>query len=174
MAGRTDTASRQTQEGLDMTNLRIDPPTWEWMLSQSKENKKTGCIEWQSGKSAGYGRVNLNNSDDGAHRISYELNVGKIPKGLCVCHHCDNPSCINPDHLWLGTHADNVADMVNKGRGRSPIGENNGRATLTNEQVLQIRCLRDQGASNKELVKKFNSIPQIIERITNRRTWRHI
>ncbi|MGI9293449.1 MAG: HNH endonuclease signature motif containing protein [Pseudomonadales bacterium] len=92
------------------------PVTWEWMLSVSKENEETCCIEWQRGTSEGYGTVTYKDKQDRAHRVSYMLNVDRIPKGKFVLHHCDNPLCINPKHLFIGTQRDNVHDMILKGR----------------------------------------------------------
>lgn len=75
------------------------------------------CWEWIAAQKDGYGRFG---SSGYAHRYSYELHKGKIPQGLFVCHHCDNPSCVNPDHLFLGTNEDNVRDMFQKNRNSPP------------------------------------------------------
>jgi len=81
-----------------------------------------GCWPWVAGKSGcGYGTLGVNWTDQYVHRLSYEMNFGPIPDGMCVCHHCDNPPCVNPLHLFLGTVGDNVRDMVQKGRWRRPI-----------------------------------------------------
>lgn len=85
----------------------------------SKRKTKKGCILWKGCLSpAGYGRMRwLDKKNHLAHRISYELNFGAFDKRLCVLHKCDTPACINPDHLWLGTLAENTKDMHKKGRG---------------------------------------------------------
>ena len=89
------------------------------LLSKYKVNESTDCWEWQCGKNnIGYGMIRDDKKMRTAHRVSYELhNNTIIPVDMCVCHTCDNPTCINPDHLWLGTRHQNMADMRQKGRG---------------------------------------------------------
>ena len=91
------------------------------LLNLTKE-QDNGCWEYQGGKNnLGYGLIRDGNKMRSAHRVSYEEhNNQKIPKYLCVCHTCDNPKCVNPDHLWLGTRQDNTDDMIKKGRQRPP------------------------------------------------------
>lgn len=112
-----------------------------------------GCWEWQAGRSPrGYGKVCVANKHWRAHRLAWTLTYGEIPAGLVVMHRCDNPPCVRPDHLQLGTCADNNRDKVAKGRDsrgdahyarREPWrllrGEQHGRAKLTEEQVRFIR-----------------------------------
>lgn len=107
------------------------------------------CWEWTAyQETTGYGQIQIgrhgNKKATRAHRVSWELHNGPIPAGLHICHHCDNPPCVNPAHLFIGTHQDNMDDMLAKGRDSKPPrnnvrGEKNGHANFTNEQVREMR-----------------------------------
>jgi hypothetical protein len=87
------------------------------LMRKIKINQDTDCWEWQGGKNnVGYGMIRDEHGMRTTHRVSYELHKGNIPHGMCVCHTCDNPKCVNPDHLWLGTKKENAQDMISKGR----------------------------------------------------------
>ena len=118
----------------------------------NKVDKTYGCWNWIAHKNpAGYGRITVNRKDYTAHRMSWILHKGAIPGGLFVCHHCDNPACCNPNHLFIGTNRDNRRDSVKKGRQHKPKysdlyvatgklqrGEDNPAAVLTEEKVREI------------------------------------
>ncbi len=122
----------------------------------------------------GYGQFRAKGKMAKAHRFSYELFKGKIPKGLFCLHSCDVPSCVNPAHLWLGSDADNVRDMILKGRGRAARGSAQGSAKLTEKQVLEIRHLLAKGLSTPELGRQFGVDRNTIWLIGQRKTWRHV
>lgn len=139
---------------------------------ESMVDKCGGCWNWKGHKSLfGYGQIKINGSQQMAHRVTYELYVGRIPKGLCVLHKCDNPSCCNPDHLFLGTMKDNVIDCMKKGRRSNRKGENNNNAKLTEIQVKEIRRKHESGARGVELAREYNVSKQTISSVVCRIAW---
>lgn len=144
-------------------------------------NKTNDCWLWTGAtRHFGYGVINMgghNGHAERAHRLSWIMHNGEIPKDLCVCHKCDNPSCVNPNHLFLGTRADNNHDMQKKGRCdtvKRPKGEQSGNAKLKTEQVLQIRDRYSNGETLSALAKEYPVSVQTIFRIVNRTIWKHI
>lgn len=143
----------------------------------NKVDKSGDCWEWTASKlPKGYGQFWYGGQRYGAHRFAYLLKVGHIPEGMCVCHTCDNTSCVNPDHLWLGTVADNLRDMRDKGRGVKPPtfkGEAHVSARLTKDQVKVIK--RNIGyVSQKVLAEMFDVHPSAISSIKLGRSWAHV
>jgi hypothetical protein len=125
----------------------------------------------------GYGQIRVKNKIEGAHRVSYEVYVGNIPSGLHVLHKCDTPTCVNPSHLFLGTHKDNMLDRKKKGRGNPSCGENSYASKLTEEQVNLIRKIYICGNpkyGQRALSRKFNVSYTLINGIVNRKRWKHV
>ena len=134
-----------------------------------------GCIEYSGQKNwAGYSRIYVKGKQITAHRFSYQINIGEIPQGMCVCHTCDNRSCVNPMHLFLGTSKENTQDMMKKGRKSSNVGERNPCSIFTDEQIKFIRQKRLDGISRKEIAKQFNCSIHTVINIDLKRSWRHI
>ena len=102
-----------------------------------------------------------------AHRVSWILEHGEIPAGMCVCHHCDNPRCVRPDHLFLGTHAANMRDMAKKGRASRGMGCPHTK--LTEEQVYEIR--EASKGHLGQLARKFGVTPGTVYQVRRRRSW---
>ena len=132
----------------------------------NKVNKTDSCWEWMSSiNNKGYGTFWYQGRPVYAHRLAYELTVDKIPNNLCACHHCDNPKCVNPDHLFLGTHKDNIQDASNKGRLR------NRYSKLSEFDILEIRNLLASGVSQRMVAKQYSVGVMTINHIVHKRTW---
>lgn len=130
------------------------------------------CWEWTGARcSFGYGSFRVGDKIDGAHRVAYELDVGPIPKGLWVCHTCDNPPCVNPKHLFLGTRADNHGDMCAKNRQTKPKGETNAAHKLTDDEV---RFIRKTALGPTALAEMFGVHRSTIHNVRSRQTWSHL
>jgi hypothetical protein len=136
-----------------------------------------GCWEWQGSRfENGYGRIHVRGKRIGTHRYAWECQRGAIPAGMLVLHRCDNPRCVNPDHLFLGTHADNMQDMVRKGRnagGGGLAGEANSCARLTDDQVREIRqhyvnAKRRYGLGT-QLARRYGVSPALISSVVRGR-----
>jgi hypothetical protein len=169
-----------------------------------KVNKSVGpraCWNWTGtvNPKTGYGEISGGERGSGreiASRLSWQLHYGPIPDGLCVLHHCDNRLCVNPVHLFLGTRADNVHDMIQKGRnadhvrpGYHPKGDRNGArvhpermsrgerhhsAKLTEARVRAIRAAYAGGVCQAILSREYGVTPTCVYNIVHRKTWRHI
>lgn len=143
----------------------------------SKTIKNGDCIEWIGLKDKdGYGKIKINKKNLRVHRVIYEDKFGKIKNNFLVCHTCDNPSCVNINHLFLGTVKDNTQDMLEKGRGfvQKQFGENNNQAKLTKSKVIRILEYADIGIKQKEIASMFNISPVTVSNIIKNKSWKHI
>lgn len=135
---------------------------------------ETGCWIW-TGSVVG-GRYGQTTMGDGkpmkAHRVSYLTYVGEIPDGMMVCHKCDNPRCINPEHLFLGSALDNQRDSVVKGR--NARGSRQGNSKLTESDVASIRLMIEDGKSDAEISAAYHVVPANIWHIRTGRAWKHV
>lgn len=134
--------------------------------------KTDSCWLWTGRVSVGgYGKTYLGGKIIPAHRFSWTLANGPIPDGMFVCHKCDNPPCVRPDHLFLGTNADNMADCAAKGR--IARGEKNGAAKLTSSQVQEIREMARLGLKHKDIAERFAIHASYVWMIVSGRWRRH-
>jgi Mor family transcriptional regulator len=145
---------------------------------QTMPHMTTACWEWIGyiDLDQGYGIFCIpgNKRPVRAHRFSYEIANSKITNDLCVCHQCDNRRCVNPSHLWLGTNADNMADMISKGRAKGAPGIKNANSKFADKDVIQMRSEWSNGATVRDLSIKYNSLDQEIWKICTGRTWKHL
>jgi hypothetical protein len=138
----------------------------------SMPEPNSGCTLWlASTDTRGYGRLEWNGKQRPAHRLAWEVVHGPVPDGLHVCHKCDVPSCVNPDHLFLGTNAENMADMKRKGRGRAPRGAENPSAKLTEEAV---RAIRIDSRPATHIAKDYGVSNVLVGHIKKRKAWKHV
>lgn len=140
--------------------------------------KNNGCWIWQAGirkadKKYRYGQFSLNGYPEWAHRASWILHYGLIPKGLLVCHTCDVSLCVNPDHLFLGTQSDNMQDMLQKERD-AVVGEKNHASKLTRETVLLARKWYKEGKMYSAIAKVLQVNRQTVNDAINLKTWRAV
>lgn len=137
--------------------------------------KTSSCWIWTGVKDIdGYGLAKFYFSrEKRAHRLSYEIHFGTIPRGMHVLHKCDNPSCVSPEHIFLGTNIDNIRDMVKKGRNAKGFTNGRGMAKLTNEDIISIRDLLKE-KTQKEVAAIFGMSYSCINGIKTGRSWRHL
>lgn len=136
--------------------------------------KSPGCWEWTGAKSEGYGAFGINYEMYRAHRVSYEIRFGKLVNDLVVCHKCDNPACVRPGHLFLGTHQDNILDCINKGRRDTPSGERHHFSTFSSDEVLLMRDLRHHGVPVPILSGFFDAPSSTIRKVLLGISWKHL
>lgn len=159
-----------------MLGLPMDKPRRSGDLRArfwERVKKTETCWLWTGMKNEkGYGEIRIKYRTVFAHRLSFALHFGETPEGLCVLHRCDQPSCVRPDHLFLGTRKQNRADCLSKNRHSK--GENSGVSKLTSQQILEIRALRLKNVRIVEIAKKFGIGNSQVSRIAKRTTWTHL
>lgn len=141
---------------------------------------QNGCIIWKGTTEAGgYGQIGRGRRGSGmvrAHRLAWEFANGPIPDGLCVLHKCDVRRCVNPEHLFLGTKKDNAQDMLRKGRARHVphLGEDNGTAKLTEQDVQKVRKRHGNGETHVAIAASLGVRPTAIWSIVHGKSWKHV
>ena len=158
-------------------------PLQDRFLAKVKK-EDCGCWSWTGFVgTSGYGEMGINGKKVRAHRVAYELYVGPIEelpdadyRGTCVMHKCDNRTCVNPDHLVLGTHADNMADKMVKGRfvSRPLLGEKHQNAKLKADDIYLIRSLNYVGAGLQQIAELFGVSRGTVHKVLIGNTWAHV
>jgi len=141
------------------------------LSAKTEPELNSGCLLWTGANDRGYGTIYIGKKRRRAHRLSYELANGPVPYGLHVLHRCDVPACINPAHLFVGTQADNMADMKAKGRSSKNYGERANKAKLTEAEVHQIVEMIDAGHRHRVISLAFGVSKSAITNIGSGATW---
>ncbi|MGH8235418.1 MAG: HNH endonuclease [Steroidobacteraceae bacterium] len=137
----------------------------------------TRCYVWQRARDKdGYGKFWLCGKLVRANRYAYERAAGPLACGMQACHTCDNPPCVNPEHLFAGTNSDNVKDAIRKGRAAAPVfhGAEHGMAILDTAQVLSIRAKLAAGTRQCDVAREFSISEPLVYRIKKRIIWKHV
>lgn len=157
-----------------MTKVSKRPRSYGEFLDQVPVLAANECWPWNGPRfEKGYGKYDYDGKQHRAHRVAYELFRGPIPHGKLVCHSCDNPPCVNPLHLWVGTQSDNLQDCHGKGR-RNVAGEHNGSARLTGPLVAKIReryMPRHPVNGCNALAREYGVSPCTISQTVNHLRW---
>lgn len=155
----------------------------EQRLHDAIKINNNGCWEWVKNRNKdGYGGLRYKSKTWMAHRLSYTFYKGPIPEGMLVCHKCDNPPCINPDHLFIGNNSDNMMDAYRKGRWKGVLGyrkktckgENHWYSKFKPEIILEIRKLFKSGLRIIDICNKYNMNHATVSDICKRRSWKHL
>lgn len=151
-------------------DVRALPLTQERIEAKVTRIPEAGCWVWMGTTTAGgYGQLLSGNKKHYAHRVSYEAFIGPIPNGMMVCHACDNPCCVNPSHLFLGTAKQNSEDMVSKNR--STFGEKNPMSKLNASQVADIRRLVAEGKTQQYVADLYAVSRRLVGMIARAKRW---
>lgn len=141
----------------------------------SKKDEETGCIEWIGSHDVdGYGQTEYKGKNYRTHRLAYKIYIGSIPKGKIVCHHCDNPSCINTDHLYVGTYKDNAHDRMKRGRSNIKTGEESSASKLTRARAIELIQRRKNGERSETLAEDYGITIWTVNDIMKGKSWKNI
>ena len=149
----------------------INRDQYIWSLIEKNDN---GCWIWNGIIKNQYPYISINHKDIAVHRYMYELHKGKIPKNHNVCHSCDVPKCVNPEHLWVGTQIQNIQDMINKKRDYKIRGEKHHKAKVSLDQVIQIKKLLNKNMPMTKIQKELNISYKTIQHIKHGTSWSHV
>ena len=151
-------------------------PLFDRLMRRVEFDTVGGCWLWSGATigGAGYGNLPIDGKATAASRASWMIFRGTIPAGMIVCHKCDIRLCCNPDHLFLGSHCENMADMVRKGRSGALRGEASGKARLTELQVVTIKRLLASGQSQRAIARTFGVSAGTVQAIADGKSWRHV
>jgi len=165
-----------------MIPVPYDSISLEEIYKRCESDPKTGCINWAAAKTKNrYGQISIDGMVYYVHRVSLAIKTQSDLVGMFACHICDNPSCVNPDHLFVGSHGDNMRDMFSKKGSEilkpawdSVRGEKNKKAKFTADVAKEIRDRYDAGERPTALAREFGVLPTCVCNIGKRRNWKHI
>ncbi len=161
----------------DWNKILVDNVLIDKFWKNVDKKSDNECWMWIGNRSARYGKMGYKYKIYRPHRFSYMIHnkLDTIPEGMCVCHKCDHPFCVNPDHLFLGTQLENIEDKVKKNRCQHMNGETNGNAKLKDDDIIQIRELYADGMfSQKQLSDKFGVTSPMIGFIVRGENWKEV
>jgi len=149
-------------------------PLEDRFLEKVEPELNTGCLLWGGVTNhKGYGLITIRKGyARSTHRVAWEMENGPIPGGLFVCHKCDTPACVNPNHLFLGTNRDNIVDMYRKGR--APVGADRRKPTntkLSEREVQEIRRIYSSGVGYRPIARQYGVAHSLISRIVKGKAW---
>ncbi len=158
----------------DDTSNRFDTTIARRFYSKVEAPSLFECWIWKGSVRTHYGEILFRGHKESAHRVAWILQNGEIPDGMCVLHRCDNPLCVNPSHLFLGTQRENMLDKVAKGRANTPKGVSSKLSKLCDDDVREIRQLIDAGYTHRYIGQMFGISNVAVSYIRHKRTWKHV